>query len=82
MRNVVRASLALAFFGVVAAVAEPPSGRKVDLKASDGTKLAMTYYASERPGSSSPDVYPQSCETGIVRASTNSAGLRPSANAP
>jgi len=50
MRYVLRASLALAFFGVVAAAAEPPSGRKVDLKASDGTKLAVTYYASERPG--------------------------------
>ena len=50
MRYVLRASLALAFFGVVAAGAEPPSGRKVDLKAADGTKLALTYYASERPG--------------------------------
>jgi dienelactone hydrolase len=50
MRYVLRASLAFAFFGVVTAAAEPPSGRKVDLKASDGTKLVATYYASERPG--------------------------------
>ena len=50
MRYVLRASLAFAFFGAVTAAAEPPSGRKVDLKASDGTKLAATYYASERPG--------------------------------
>ena len=45
-----RVSLALFLLGTVSALAEPASSRSVDLKASDGTKLAATYYPSDRPG--------------------------------
>jgi dienelactone hydrolase len=50
MWNALRLSLALSFSGVLAAAAEPTPGRGVDLKASDGTKLAATYFSSGRPG--------------------------------
>jgi len=46
-----RLSFAVFFSGAAAAAAESVPGRPVDLKASDGTKLAATYYSSsERPG--------------------------------
>ncbi len=50
MRNVLRLSLALSFSGVLAAAGEPVAARNVDLKATDGTKLAATYFPAERPG--------------------------------
>jgi dienelactone hydrolase len=50
MRHVLRLSLAIFLLGTLSAAGEPVSGRSVDLKASDGTKLAATYYASEKPG--------------------------------
>jgi len=52
MKHALRLSTALFFFSFVrAATGEPAAGRPVDLKASDGTKLAATYYSSsERPG--------------------------------
>ncbi len=50
MRQLLRLFLALSFSGGLAAAAEPVAGRAVNLKASDGTKLAATYYASGSPG--------------------------------
>ena len=46
MRQVFRFSLALFFSGAVAATASPASGTAVNLKATDGTKLAATYYTA------------------------------------
>ncbi len=50
MRHVLRLSLALVFSGVPIAEGEAVPGRAVGLAASDGTKLAATYFASQRPG--------------------------------
>ena len=50
MRPMLRFSLALFFLGTFAATAEPVPSRPVDLKATDGTKLAATYYPSDRTG--------------------------------
>ena len=51
MRRFVTLSAAVLFLaGVRAAVAEPVTGAPVTLKAADGTKLAATYYAGEKPG--------------------------------
>ena len=53
MRQILRLFLALAFSCGLAdldAAAEPVAGRAVNLKASDGTKLAATYYPGGRPG--------------------------------
>jgi dienelactone hydrolase len=51
MKRVFRLSPALFFSLVLTAGGEPTSGQPVNLKASDGTKLAATYYSSsEQPG--------------------------------
>jgi dienelactone hydrolase len=51
MKHVLRLSPALFFSVALAAGGESTGGRSVDLKASDGTKLAATYYsASDAPG--------------------------------
>jgi dienelactone hydrolase len=51
MKRVFRLSPALFFSLVLTARGEPISGQPVNLKASDGTKLAATYYSSsDRPG--------------------------------
>lgn len=50
MKSVPRLLWALTFSGALAARGEPPSGSPVALNASDGMKLAATYYAGERPG--------------------------------
>ncbi len=51
MPHAFRSSLALFFLGALTAAGEPAPGRVVELKASDGTKLAASYYsASESPG--------------------------------
>jgi dienelactone hydrolase len=50
MKRALVACLALLFNGVLAAKAEPAGGTPVSLKATDGTKLAATYYAGEEPG--------------------------------
>jgi dienelactone hydrolase len=53
MRYVRPVSAALLFSGVVAASAETAAPRNVDLKATDGTKLAATYFAG---GKASPGI--------------------------
>src|SRR5262249_34125727 len=51
MQRVLRLSLSLFFSLALTARAEPESGRAVDLKASDGLKLAASYYSmSDPPG--------------------------------
>ena len=51
MKHAFRLSLALFFFGALTATGESTAGRPVNLKASDGTKLAATYYSSsDAPG--------------------------------
>ena len=50
MRNVVRLSLALSLSGVLSAAGEPVAGKAVELKASDGTRLAASYFAAAKPG--------------------------------
>jgi dienelactone hydrolase len=50
MRSTLRFAFALFLLGTLSASASPVSGRSVDLKASDGTRLAATYYAGDKPG--------------------------------
>ena len=50
MRSTLRFALALFLAGTLSASGEPVSGKSVDLKASDGTKLAATYYPAAKPG--------------------------------
>ena len=50
MLHIARLSLALLLFGVLPAAGEPAAGKAVDFKAPDGTRLAATFYAGERPG--------------------------------
>ena len=50
MRSFLRLSFALFFLGTLAASGAPVPSRNVDLKASDGTKLAATYYPGDRSG--------------------------------
>ena len=50
MQQLLRLSLALSFWGTLAAAGEPVSSSPVNLAAPDGTKLASTYFSSGRPG--------------------------------
>ncbi len=49
-RLVLAAAVVLASSGAGIALAEPATGAPVTLKAADGTKLAASYYAGEKPG--------------------------------
>ncbi len=50
MKPVLRMILILLFSGVTTATAQTVPGRPVDLEATDGTKLAATYFPAARPG--------------------------------
>jgi dienelactone hydrolase len=50
MRHSVSAALILLFAGAAAAAGEPVTGAPATIPAPDGTKLAATYYAGEKPG--------------------------------
>ena len=50
MRSTLRFALALFLGGTLSASGAPATGKSVDLKASDGTKLAVSYYPAAKPG--------------------------------
>ena len=50
MRQSLSAALILLLAGAAAAAAEPVAGAPATIAAPDGTKLAATYYAGEKPG--------------------------------